>query len=757
MSVRLLLLWLALWLAGVPMARAADDELLLTQSEFAREAAGPWQRIALPDTWAQRGLAGAGKGFYRLAFHLDAVPDRLWAMRIARLSTNHEVRVNGQLVSGGLPMATPVYRRPMPVLVSLPPALLRAGENRVEIEVDNGMRAGLSPLQLGPAAQVEREFLAGYHLQVTLPQMLNVASGGVCLLTLFLWWRRRSEVALGSFAVLGMLASARNFAYYEVATGPSAAFGTLLFFCAQVVSAVLLGHFAMALSGRRPRVLRAVLAALGPLLLAAGALATAFGDLNQLRAYAYPLLLALALPALWLIGVRARELRAGPLLGLLAGLLVVLAAGAHDYLYQQGHTSVMDGYWLPYAVPVALVGFAAVLIQRVVGALNQVEALNLTLEQRVRDRTRALLAANRAKSDFLAAASHDLRQPVVGIGLLVGLLRERIVEPAQRALVARVDAAVAALESLLAGLLDLSRLESDRFEPRWQRVPLQPLFDALAAQEGETAQRKGLRLRVRPTTLAVQADALLLEQILRNFVSNALRYTERGGVLLAARRRADGRVLVQVWDTGRGIAAERQAQVFDDFVQLDPSQHERRAGLGLGLAIVRRSAALLGAPLSLRSRAGRGSCFGVTLAAADAAALPSADARPDPLWLADQTVVLVEDDATVRDALGAQFTAWGARVLSFDSPQALRIALDALPPAERHAGLIVTDLHLGAGSGVDVIRLARGRLGALPALVVTGDVSPRRRDEIERLGARLLHKPFRAGELRAAISALLER
>lgn len=758
MRAAAVLVWLlGLWLVWAAPARADDHELLLTQAEFASAAQGPWQAVALPDTWSQRGLGSPGIGFYRLRFRLDAAPDRLWALRLARLSTNHELRVNGQLVSGGLPLESRVLRRPVPVLVSLPPSLLRAGENVIEIEVDNGVRAGLSPLEVGPAALVEREFLAGYHLQVTLPQMLNVASGGVCLLVLFLWWRRRSEAALGAFAVLGIIASARNFGYYRVASAEAVTISDFLFFAAQVASVVLLGVFAMALSGRAPRAYKAALVAGAPLLLAAGAVAAPLGQLHQARTVAYPLLLLAVIPALWLVSTRARELRAGPLRALLAGLVVVLGAGVHDYLYQQGHTSVMDGYWLPYAVPVALVAFAAVLMQRVVGALNQVEELNLTLEQRVRDRTLALQQANRAKSRFLAAASHDLRQPVVSIGLLVGLLRERITEPAQRALAVRLDEAVAAMESLLAGLLDLSRLETGGLQPRWQAVPLQPLFDAIAAQEGEAARRKGLQLRVRPTPLAVHADALLVEQIVRNFVSNALRYTERGGVLLAARRAADGRVRLQVWDTGRGIDEASQSQVFDDFVQLDASSRHRREGLGLGLPIVRRSAALLGAPLTLRSRPGRGSCFGITLAAANGTPAVAAETTPGGAVLDGRTLVLVEDDVTVRDALGSRLTAWGARVWSFDSPQALRIALDALPPDQRQADLIVTDLHLPGGSGFDVIALVRRRFGSLPALVVTGDTTPADVVRLSDLNAKLLHKPFRTEELHAAISELLGR
>jgi signal transduction histidine kinase/CheY-like chemotaxis protein len=746
------LLALGLWCAAAP---AIAQERIITQALFARSEQGPWQAVTLPDTWAARGLKGSGRGVYRTSFELDAAPEGLWALRMQRLSTHHRVHLNGQLVSGSMPTDNIVQRRPTPVLITLPPSLLRAGTNQIEIEVDNGVRAGLSPLELGPAAAVEQEFVTGYHLGIALPQMLNVASGGVCLLTLLLWWRRRSEVALGTFAVLGLLTSVRNLGYYRVSTVWPAAFTDWLYFAAQVVSAMLLGLFAMALSGRRPRGFRPTLLWGGAALLLIGAIAAPQHGMNQVRAVAYPFLLGVTVPSLWLVWLRAREMRTSALVALLAALTFVFGAGVHDYFYQQGHTSVMDAYWLPYAVPVALVAFAGVLVQRIVGALHQVEELNQTLEQRVRERTHDLQIANTAKTRFLAAASHDLRQPVVTIGLLVGLLREQIAEPALRAMVGKVDEAVASMESLLAGLLDLSRLDSGTLRPRVQRVALQPMFDAIAAHEAEAARRKGLALRLRPTALAVHSDPLLLEQILRNFVSNAVRYTDAGGVLLAARVRR-GRVLLQVWDTGRGIAADQQDAVFEEFVQLDNPQRDRSQGLGLGLAIVRRSAALLGARPMLASRPGRGSCFGLAVPLAGSGApLTTEPELVEPL-LAGQTVVLVEDDAAVREAMTARLSAWGAGVMAFAAPHALRVALDALPTHERRASLIITDQRLPGGSGLDVIELARRRFGALPALVVTGNTSPHEIAQLSASGARVLHKPFRAEELLGAIRALLQ-
>ncbi len=755
-----LLLGLALCLAAATGRAQAPDRQVLTQALFADSAEGPWQEVALPDTWARRGLARSGRGVYRLGLELERVPDTLWVLRLQRLSTYHRIRVNGQLVSGSmrddgsLPGEHRVHRRPVPALVNLPPALLRAGANEIVIEVNNGVRAGLSAVEAGPAEAIEAEFITGYYLHATLPQLLNVASGGVCLLVLLLWWRRRSEAALGTFAVLGLLTSVRNYGYYSVDTAWPAMLTDWLYFAAQVCSVMLLGLFAMALSGRRPRGFREALLWGGAALLAAGAVAVGAGQLNLARIVAYPALLTLALPALWLIARRARELRAAALAGLVVGLVLVLGAGVHDYLYQQGRTSVMDAYWLPYAVPVALVAFAGVLVQRMVSAMRQVEELNQTLELRVRERTHDLHVANQAKTRFLAAASHDLRQPVVTIGLLVGLLREQVAEPALRAMVARVDEAVASMEALLAGLLDLSRLDAGTVRPRLRTVPLQPLFEAIAAHEGEAARRKGLALRVRPTPLAVQADPLLLEQVLRNFVGNAVRYTDAGGVLIAARRRGP-RVLVQVWDTGRGIPPSQREAVFEEFVQLDNPQRDRSQGLGLGLAIVRRGAALMQAPLSLASREGRGACFGIALPLADggAATLPQ-DVRPEPL-LVGQTVVLVEDDAAVREAMTARLSAWGAQVQAHASPHALRTALDALPPSERRAALLITDQRLPGGSGLDVVALVRRRYGMLPALIVTGNTSPREIARLTASGLRVLHKPFRAEELLAAIRAVM--
>lgn len=707
----------------------------------------------MPDTWAARGQRAPGMGYYRASFSLAEAPAGAWALQLQRLSTRHRLSVNGQLVQDTLQPDNTVQRRPVPALVGLPPALLRSGENFVEITVDNGQRAGLSALQVGPAGKVESAFLWGYHRSVTIPQLLNVASCGVSLFTLLLWWRRRSEVALGTFSLLGILTSVRNFGYYQPGNSLPLALTDWLYFAAQVTSVVLLGFFATSLTGYRLRGFRPALLVTGGVLLLAGAAAAMTGRLNPARALAYPLLLALTLPSLWLVARRARELRVGPLLALLAGLMAVLASGVHDYLYQQGYTSIMDGYWLPYAVPVALTGFSAVLMQRVVGALSEVEELNQTLELRVRERTRDLQQANAAKTRFIAAASHDLRQPVVTIGLLVGLLREQLPSRQLRGMMDRVNEAVASLEALLKGLLDLSRFDAGTVRPRLQAVAVQALFDAIAAHEGEAARLKGVRLRFRPTQLAVHSDPVLLEQVVRNLVNNAVRYTDHGGVLVGARNRAgSGRVLLQVWDTGRGIPQSQHEAVFEEFAQLGASRDGMR-GLGLGLALVKRAAVLLGHTLQLRSVPQRGSCFSLELPLTQALPRLQAPQEVERQPLAGLGIVLVEDEPAVRDAMTLQLERWGAQVEAFDGLPALEQALQAhsgggtKPPW----GLLVSDNRLPGADSLRVIDEVRRSCGPLPVLVVTGDTAPRDLAALTASGVPVLHKPFRAAELLAAI------
>ncbi|WP_324865580.1 ATP-binding protein [Azospirillum sp.] len=246
-----------------------------------------------------------------------------------------------------------------------------------------------------------------------------------------------------------------------------------------------------------------------------------------------------------------------------------------------------------------------------------IERANATLEQQVRERTAELHAAkstaeqaHRAKSRFLAHASHDLQQPLQAIGMFTGMLERQPQSAKAAALLTDLKAAQRSMRDLLNAILDISKLESGAVTPRLADLPLSPLLDQLEAEFAGLAEDKGLRLRAVPTNAVVRSDPALLERIVRNLISNAIRYTETGGVLVGCRTRGD-RLWIEVYDTGRGIAEPDRRRIFEEFVQLDRPDRDRSEGIGLGLAIVERLARLLEHPVTVRSVEGRGTVFAV--------------------------------------------------------------------------------------------------------------------------------------------------
>ncbi|HEY0820123.1 MAG TPA: ATP-binding protein, partial [Rhizobacter sp.] len=548
-------------------------------------------RVSLPDTWGQRGLGTTGTGRYRLRFTLEALPMQPFGLRFDRISSTRRLYLNGRLIEDTHALG---YAHTVRAMVPLPPLLLRQGENEIALDVEHRIHGGLSVMKVGPMSAIATEEAHLAFRTDELPRALNLATGLLALLMLLVRWRRPSEQAMGLFGALALLGSMRNYSYFMEVKLLPVALGDWIYFSAQVWTVALFAAFALSLQpdGRRPRVVRAITAA-AIVLPALAAVTATFGGLTVMRMLVYPVLLLGGIVSLAMLWRAMRHDRSAMNVALVVGFAVLMLSGVHDYLFQQGVLPVTGQFLIPITMPLAFGVYALMQLNRFVRAVNEVERLNLDLEHRVQERTRALQSANAAKTRFLAAASHDLRQPVAAIGLMVGLMREQAAAPALRRMIDRVDDALASMEALLKGLLDLSRLESGTVRARPERVPLQPLFDAIAVHETEAAARKGLRLRFRPTALAVRSDPVLLEQILRNLVSNAVRYTEAGTVLVAARARGH-EVLLQVWDTGIGIGEADQAIVFDEFVQVGNRAREGAKGLGLGLSIVRRSAAVLG-------------------------------------------------------------------------------------------------------------------------------------------------------------------
>lgn len=379
-------------------------------------------------------------------------------------------------------------------------------------------------------------------------------------------------------------------------------------------------------------------------------------------------------------------------------------------------------------------------------------AIVLSEASRIAERSRELEIASVAKTRFMAAASHDLRQPVVSISLLSELLREQPLPATAVRLMDRIGDSVRALNDLLKGLLDLSRFEAGVVHAQESRVALRPLLVRTIGDEAEAARRKGIALRVRAAPFEIHSDPLLLEQILRNLVGNAVRYTRRGGVLVSARRRGSDRVLLQVWDTGPGIPAQSQPLVFEEFVQLNPDEQGRAGGLGLGLSLVRRAAGVLGTPLALRSVVGRGTCFSIELPMAGFESVPGQVASAAETGLLGRQVWVVDDDPGVREALRLRLIGWGATVRDFGNVDAIRRAL--AEDARILPDLLMSDQHLPDGTGIEVAQLLRATAGTLPVLLVTGDTAPGDIALVHSSGLPVLHKPFTSDALLAAVRAL---
>lgn len=364
--------------------------------------------------------------------------------------------------------------------------------------------------------------------------------------------------------------------------------------------------------------------------------------------------------------------------------------------------------------------------------------------------------ANLAKSRFLAAASHDLRQPTHALGLFVARLAQLPHDEQAGKLIRNLESSVRAMQNLLDGLLDISRLEARAVQVNKRPFALSALFDQLAQDLGPEAQERRLQLRLRSTHVWVMSDATLVYRMLLNLVGNALRYTERGGVLVAARRTSREQVLLQVWDTGIGIAPEHQQAVFTEFFQVANPARDRTKGLGLGLNIVQRTAALLEHPLQMVSELGRGTRFSLTL--------PWAQRQTDVLLtvpldrtaaddLRGQCVLVIEDDVLARAALVELLASWGMQVLqAHDMHSALQHLSEGARPA-----VIVSDYRLSGGhDGMTVVKMLRARLNQeTPAFLVSGDTDPALIQRAQAAHLTLLHKPVRPAKLRTLLRRLV--
>lgn len=401
-------------------------------------------------------------------------------------------------------------------------------------------------------------------------------------------------------------------------------------------------------------------------------------------------------------------------------------------------------------------------ISRTIARAIQLQFENITLIRELRNQTRAAEQAreaaeeaNIAKSRFLAAAGHDLRQPLHALGFFVDALQEHTLGAEGRAVVTNIRRSVDVMEDLFNSLLDVSRLDAGIVRPRIATIALAPLFERVRVAFEPLASQKGLSLVVVANSLCVRSDPVLVERILRNLVANAVRYTERGRIVLGARRGRE-HVEVQVLDSGRGIPAEMHREIFQEFRQLDNPHRDRRKGLGLGLAIVERLVKLLDHRLTLRSEVGKGSVFAVRMPRGRREEMVPAEADGRILVdrdVAGSLILVIDDEPDVRDSMLALLGKWRCEVIAAGS---CREMLDKLVSVRRLPDLIVSDLRLeGPENGIEAITRLREEFNAqVPGLLITGDTAAEPLTQADQSGLHVLHKPLNPSRLRALIANL---
>ena len=384
------------------------------------------------------------------------------------------------------------------------------------------------------------------------------------------------------------------------------------------------------------------------------------------------------------------------------------------------------------------------------GLIEQLHASTAEAQTARREAEQASLA----KSRFLAAASHDLRQPIHAQGLFLEVLARTRLTTTQYDALANARATWQASAEMLDTLLDFSRIEAGVVEPQIEPFHLQPLLNKIETELAPQADAKGIVYRSIDTEVMVMSDPALVALVLRNLVSNAIRYTKRGGVLVACRRRG-GQAVLEVWDTGIGIDPSQQEAVFREFHQLGNAERDRRKGLGLGLAIAQGLARTLQQELTLSSRPGRGSVFRLGLPIAPLGTLARRPAAaPVAAQVFDVRVLVIDDDEAVRTGMQQLLTAWGCECDVVETiEEALALA------RRRPPGAVISDYRLrGQRNGAEAIAALRAEHGAaLPALLITGDTAPQHLREARATGVPLLHKPLLPAQLHHGLQCVLNR
>ena len=396
------------------------------------------------------------------------------------------------------------------------------------------------------------------------------------------------------------------------------------------------------------------------------------------------------------------------------------------------------------------------LVAHLAAEKERIEKLNEQLEKRVAERTAGIVAANAAKSRFLAAASHDLRQPLQTLSLLTGVLSRSVSDPQPAETVHELQDTLGVMGGLLDALLDISKLDGGAITPEVTEFSIGALLERLYLAFKHHSREKGLSLHFVPSSAIVRSDPVQLENIVRNLLSNAIRYTDKGRVLLGCRRRGP-KLRIEVWDTGIGIPEAQLNKIFEEFYQLDNPARDRSKGLGLGLAIVERSARLLGHHVDVRSLRGKGSVFAVEVPmgkAVDQHDKTQHGKRLSKHAYQAASIILIDDERVVLEAMQCFLEFEGFQVYTASSGEEASHKIQALEVAP---DLIIADYRLPqTKTGIEVVRHLRELLDVdVPGIILTGDISPTISGEAQANRLQVLHKPAKPEGLLALIDQLL--
>ena len=736
---------------------------------------GTVARAPLPDLHRFGKVADAPQQVrYRMSGDLGPTKPHAQALYFPGLRAPAHVSVNGHVVQDELrhldrpaPRSIDAIR-----LIRIPDEFLRGGDNEVELIAGGRLGVNISRVWLGPTRVLSPMHQYKIMLGVIGPMLVAMTVGCLALFVLVLWLRRRSEPIYGYFGIAA-LAWAAHTAWTVL---PTPLFAPLhrdiwwttlyTFFVAMLVI------FCVRFTGWRwPRFDRALwgVALLSPVVLYAAAAAGVVENAYVVWRFGLIMLASVGLAAVARYAWRKRNIDS--VLLTTAGLASV-AFGLRDWLTDFGDDN-NPAYLTPYAGLLFLLLVGWILIDRFVVATRELERLNTDLEGRVARKSEELIAAmeamrqardvaeaaNRAKSTFLAAASHDLRQPLHALGLYLATFEADQLTPKQQTLARRMSASVEAMDSMFGTLLDISRMDAGAITA--QDRPFEParLVKRLVEEFLPHAREKRLHLRLHvgrhPSTWRAQGDPLLLERVLRNLIGNALKYTPRGGVLIALRLR-DGppkHWRIDIFDTGIGIVPSEQERVFEEFYQVDNPERDRANGLGLGLAIVRRLADLMNLKLTLASTPQRGSRFSLDIPATTAPWQERAEPRR-PGSLAGVVVAVLEDDREVRHSMQTLLAHWGCVACDGADADEVMARLREIGVRTPHA--IVADYRLRQDrTGLDEIAVLQRHWGcAVPALLVTGDSAPHAIAALHASGHEWLSKPVAAARLRSWLQAV---